>query len=116
MLGLHHCREHYHWNDDEINFIRNLAQHIAIGYRYTHIYTEKEREARINKVLLEIANDINTGSDFTEVIERILDRSVDLLRIQAACLAIIDANNSEIHFTNLRTAGARPKRFSSGRR
>lgn len=105
MLGLHHCHEHYHWNDDEINFIRNLSQHIAIGYRYTHIYTEKEREARINKVLLEIANDINTGSDFTEVIERILDRSVDLLRIQAACLAIIDANSSEIHFTNLRTAG-----------
>src|SRR5205814_3984506 len=32
------------------------------------------------------------------------DRSVDLLRIQAACLAIIDANSSEIHFTNLRTA------------
>jgi len=109
MLGLHHCREHYHWNDDEINFIRNLAQHIAIGYRYTHIYTEKEREARINKVLLEIANDINTGSDFTEVIERILDRSVDLLRIQAACLAIIDANNSEIHFTNLRHAGGKPE-------
>ena len=107
MLGLHHCHEHYHWNDDEINFIRNLAQQIAIGYRYTHIYTEKEREARINKVLLEIANDINTGSDFTEVIERIIDRSVDLLRIQAACLAIIDANNSEIHFTNLRMPGGK---------
>src|SRR5713226_8806545 len=104
MMGLHHCRENYHWTEYEINFIRNLAQHIAIGYRYTHIYSEKEREARINKALLEIANDINTGSDFTEVIERILDRSVDLLRIQAACLAIIDANSSEIHFTNLRTA------------
>jgi transcriptional regulator with GAF, ATPase, and Fis domain len=107
MLGLHYCRDYYHWNNDEINFIRNLAQHIAIGYRYTHIYTEKEREARINKVLLEIANDINTGSDFTEVIERILDRSVDLLRIEAACLAIIDANNSEIHFTNLRTGAGK---------
>jgi len=106
MMGLHHCRENYSWNEDEVNFIRNLAQHIAIGYRYTHIYTEKEREARINKALLEIANDINTGSDFTEVVERILDRSLDLLRIQAACLAIIDANSSEIHFTNLRTSGA----------
>jgi len=106
MMGLHHCREHYRWNEDEINFIRNLAQHIAIGYRYTHIYSEKEREARINKALLEIANDINTGSDFNEVIERILDRSLDLLRIQAGCLAIIDASNSEIHFTNLRTANA----------
>src|SRR6266849_1164988 len=55
MMGLHHCREQYHWNEDEINFIRNLAQQIAIGYRYTHIYTEKEREERINKALLEVA-------------------------------------------------------------
>ena len=104
MIGLHHCRRSYHWNEDEVSFVKNLAQQIAIGYRYTHIYTEKEREARITKVLLEIANDINTGSDFTEVTERILDRSLDLLRTQAACLAILDANNSEIHFSNLRTA------------
>src|SRR5207244_5021000 len=101
LIRLHPGRAAYEWNDDKINFIRNLAQHIAIGYRYTHIYSEKEREARINKALLEIANDINTGSDFNEVIERILDRSLDLLRIQAGCLAIIDASNSEIHFTNL---------------
>ncbi|HWO01550.1 MAG TPA: sigma 54-interacting transcriptional regulator [Blastocatellia bacterium] len=104
MIGLHHCRRSYHWKEEEVSFVKNLAQQIAIGYRYTHIYTEKEREARITKALLEIANDINTGSDFTEVTERILDRSLDLLRTQAACLAILDANNSEIHFSNLRTA------------
>jgi transcriptional regulator with GAF, ATPase, and Fis domain len=108
LIGLHHCRAPYPWNDDEINFIRNLAQQIAIGYRYTHIYSEKEKEARITKALLDIANDINTGSDFNEVIERILDRALDLLNIQAACLAIVDATNSEIHFTNLRTTGADP--------
>jgi transcriptional regulator with GAF, ATPase, and Fis domain len=108
LIGLHHCREPYPWNDDEINFIRNLAQQIAIGYRYTHIYSEKEKEARITKALLDIANDINTGSEFNEVTERILDRALDLLNIQAACLAILDATNSEIHFTNLRTTGADP--------
>jgi transcriptional regulator with GAF, ATPase, and Fis domain len=110
LIGLHHCRKAYDWNEDEINFIRNLAQQIAIGYRYTHIYSEKEKEARINKALLEIANDINTGSDFTEVIERILDRALDLLSIQAACLAILDANVSEIHFTNLRTTARKRKK------
>ncbi len=104
MIGLHHCRETYHWKEDEIKFVRNLAQQIAIGYRYTHIYGEKEKEARVTKALLEIANDINTGSDFSEVTARILDKSIDLLHIEAACLAILDANNSDIHFTNLRTA------------
>src|SRR5436305_1564584 len=88
--------------------VMTLTQQIAIGYRYTHIYSEKEKEARITKALLDIANDINTGLDFNEVIERILDRALDLLNIQAACLAVLDATNSEIHFTNLRTTGAEP--------
>ncbi|HEY7545109.1 MAG TPA: GAF domain-containing protein, partial [Blastocatellia bacterium] len=100
MIGLHHCRSNYHWQEDEINFIRSLAGQIAIGYRYTQIYSEKEKEARINKVLLEIANDINTGSDFSEVTARIIDRALGLLHAQGACLAILDANNSDIHFTN----------------
>src|SRR5262249_6878629 len=65
-------------------------------------------EAHINKVLLDIANDINTGSDFDEVTGRILDRAVELLQIRAACLAVLDPTNSEIHFTNLRTAGMSP--------
>jgi transcriptional regulator with GAF, ATPase, and Fis domain len=103
MIGLHYCHRTHSWMEDEVNLISGLAQQIAIGYRYTRIYREKEEEARINKVLLQIANDINTGSDFTEVTARILDRSIDLLRLQAACLAIVDANQNEIHFTNLRT-------------
>ena len=105
MLGLHYCREPHPWKAEEINFIRSLTQQIAIGYRYTHIYGEKEKEARITKALLEIANDINSGSDFSEVTTKILDRSIDLLHIEGACLAVLDANNSEIHFTNLRTVG-----------
>jgi transcriptional regulator with GAF, ATPase, and Fis domain len=104
VIGLHHCSRPYRWIDDEVKFVRSLAQQIAIGYRYTRIYSEKEKEARINKALLEIANDINTGSSFSEVTARILDRSIDLLRLQAACLAILDANGSEVHMTNLRTA------------
>ena len=104
MIGLHYCTRTHHWLEDEIGFISSLAQHIAIGYRYTRIYSEMEREARINKALLDIANDINTGSDFTEVTSRILDRSIDLLCLEAACLAILDANESEVHFSNLRTA------------
>jgi two-component system response regulator HydG len=104
MIGLHHCREGYNWKEDEINFARNLAQQIAVGYRYTHIYSEKEKEARITKALLEIANDINTSSDSSEVTAHILDKSIDLLRIEAACLAILDASNGDIHFTNLRAA------------
>lgn len=104
MIGLHHCHRNYRWNEDEINFIRGLAGQIAIGYRYTQIYSEKEKEARFTQALLEIANDINTGSDFSEVTLRILDKAIDLLHIQGACLAVVDANNNEIHFSNFRTS------------
>jgi GAF domain-containing protein len=37
MIGLHHCRDTRAWLEDEVNFLRNLAEQIAIGYRYTHI-------------------------------------------------------------------------------
>ncbi len=100
-IGLHRI-EQYRWKPDEVRFVESLAEQIAIGYRYTQIYSEKEKEARINKALLEIANDINTGNEFSEITERILDRAIDLLGIEAACLAILDSN--EIHFTNLRTS------------
>lgn len=108
LIGLHHCRRKHDWQEEEISFVQSLAQHIAIGYRYTRIYSEKENEARITKALLEIATDINTGSSFSEVTDRILDRSLDLLRLQAACLAILDANDNEIHFTNLRVSSGIP--------
>ncbi len=104
LIGLHHCRRHYHWKEDEISFINNLSQQIAIGYRYTQIYSEKEKEARYTQALLEIANDINTGSDFSELTSRILDKALGLLRLDAACLAILDANDSDIHFSNFCTA------------
>jgi len=104
IIGLHYCRQSYRWIEDELNIVRSLAQQIAIGYRYTKLYTEKEQEARITKALLEISNDINTGSDFAEVTAKILDRSIELMNLQAACLAILDGNGSEIQFGNLRTA------------
>lgn len=104
FIGLHHCRRKHEWREEEVSFVQSLAQHVAIGYRYTRIYSEKEKEARITKALLEIATDINTGSSFSEVTDRILDRSLELLRLQAACLAVLDANESEVHFTNLRVA------------
>ena len=119
LIGLHHTRTPRAWLDEEVAFLQSIARQLAIGYQYTRLYTDKKREADTTNALLEIANDINTGSDFNEVIERILDRSLDLLRVQAACLAIIDANNSEIHFTNLRTANGEVispdgRRFSYG--
>ncbi|HEU4390503.1 MAG TPA: sigma 54-interacting transcriptional regulator, partial [Blastocatellia bacterium] len=108
MIGLHHCYKTYHWTEEQVSFIKSLAQHIAIGYRYTQIYSEKENEARITKALLEIATDINTGSNFSEVTDRILDRALDLLRLQAACLAILDVKHGEVHFTNLRLSSGSP--------
>jgi two-component system response regulator HydG len=102
LIGLHQCNDNYNWKADEIAFVASFAEQIAIGYRYTQIYSEKEKEARINKALLEIANHINTGNEFSEITEHILDKAIDLLGLEAACLAVLDSK--EIHFTNLRTA------------
>jgi GAF domain-containing protein len=67
FLGFHKCDFVRHWFPDEIQFVESIASHIAVGYQYTRIYQEKEKEAQINKVLLEIANDINAQRDLSAI-------------------------------------------------
>ncbi|HEY8411042.1 MAG TPA: GAF domain-containing protein [Pyrinomonadaceae bacterium] len=45
LVGLHTTRTPREWLDDEVSFLQSIAGQIAIGYQYTRLYTDKEREA-----------------------------------------------------------------------
>ena len=47
------------WLDDEVSFLESIARQIAVGYQYTRLYIDKEREAETKRALLEIANALN---------------------------------------------------------
>ena len=62
LVGLHMTRTLREWLDDEVSFLESIARQIAIGYQYTRLYIDKEREAETKRALLEIANALNAMS------------------------------------------------------
>ncbi len=105
LIGLQYCKQPHSWLPEEISFIESIARQVAIGYAYTKLYSEKEKEANINRVLLEIANDINTSGDFLDVTASVIDKAVELIGADLGCLAVLDATGKHLHFDLVRGRG-----------
>ena len=79
LLGLHDTHEAREWLDEEVAFLESIARQMAIGYQYTSLYVAQEQESRRTNALLEIANTLNSHSDFKEVSERVVERAIGLV-------------------------------------
>jgi GAF domain-containing protein len=90
LVGLHTTRTPREWLDDEVSFLQSIAGQIAIGYQYTRLYTDKEREAETKRALLSIANALNARSDFREVSTLVLERAIALVGADYAALGVLD--------------------------
>ncbi len=69
LVGLHTTRSLRDWLDDEVTFLQSIARQIAVGYQYTRLYTDKEREAETKRALLSIANALNARSDWCSKVQ-----------------------------------------------
>src|SRR6266480_5667088 len=49
LVGLHMTKTRRPWLDDEVSFLQSIARHIAVGYQYTRLYTDKQREAETRR-------------------------------------------------------------------
>ncbi|MGI8495313.1 MAG: GAF domain-containing protein, partial [Pyrinomonadaceae bacterium] len=79
LIGLHDTKAPRRWHDEEVNFLESIAQQLAVGYQYTQLYVTQEQETRRTNALLEIANTLNSHSDFREVSSKVLERAVELV-------------------------------------
>ncbi|MEJ7711258.1 MAG: sigma 54-interacting transcriptional regulator [Pyrinomonadaceae bacterium] len=104
LVGLHNTRVARTWLDDEVSFLRSIAGQIAVGYQYTRLFTDKQREADRTRALLEIANLLNARSDFSEVTSLVLDRAVALVGADYSALGVIDPTGSIISLAAFRAA------------
>lgn len=105
LLGFHQCKSTRHWFADEIQFVQSIAHYIAVGYKYTRIYQEKEKEAEVNKVLLEIASDINAQRDLSVITAQTIERSLMLLKADVGFLGILDSSEKILHFNTVCFSG-----------
>ncbi len=104
LVGLHTTVTPREWLDDEVSFLESIAGQIAIGYQYTRLYTDKEREAETKRALLSIANALNARSDFREVSSLVLDRAIALVGADYSALGVLDRDAGKISLAAFKAA------------
>ena len=109
LLGLHDTHAPREWLDEEAAFLESIARQLAIGYQYTSLYVAQEQETRRTNALLEIANTLNSHSDFKEVSSRVLERAVELVGADYGALGVLDQTGKRISLASFKTApGIKP--------
>lgn len=111
LLGLHDTRKPRQWLDEEVSFLESIARQLAIGYQYTSLYVAQERESRRTNALLEIANTLNSHSDFNEVSARVLERAIGLVGADYGALGVLDNLGKRISLASFKASeGIKPSR------
>ncbi|MBI4469303.1 MAG: sigma 54-interacting transcriptional regulator [Acidobacteria bacterium] len=105
-IGLHYCNGLHPWVPEEVSYVESIARQVAIGYEYARLYMEKEKEAKISRALLEIANEITRGGDFLETTGVLIEKALTMLGADCGCFAILDAPGERLLFEGLRGIGS----------
>jgi transcriptional regulator with GAF, ATPase, and Fis domain len=104
LVGLHMTSTLREWLDDEVSFLESIARQIAVGYQYTRLYLDKEREAETKRALLSIANALNARSDFREVSSLVLERAIALVGADYSALGVLDPKGGRISLVAFKAA------------
>lgn len=111
LIGLHDTRRPRVWLDEEITFLESIARHLVIGYQYTNLYVVQELESRRTNALLEIANTLNSHSDFNEVSARVIEKAIALVGADYGALGVLDDEGKRISLASFKSAeGIKPSR------
>lgn len=104
LLGLHDTKTAREWFDEEVSFLESIGRQLAIGYQYTSLYVAQEQESKSTNALLEIANILNSHSDFGEVSAKVLERAVELVGADYGALGVLDQSGKRISLAAFKSA------------
>jgi len=104
LVGLHMTRSLRRWDDEEVAFLQSIARQIAVGYQYARLYTDKRREASRTRALLEIANILNSRSDFGELTSHVLERANELVGADYCALGVVEPSGKAISLAAFKAA------------
>ena len=104
LLGLHDTTAPRRWHDEEVAFLQSIARQLAVGYQYTSLYVAQQEETARTNSLLEVANTLNSHSDFKEVSSRVLERAVELVGADYGALGVLDETGEKISLAAFKSA------------
>ncbi|MEO5858823.1 MAG: sigma 54-interacting transcriptional regulator [Pyrinomonadaceae bacterium] len=112
LIGLHDTKKPRVWLEEEITFLQSIGRQLAIGYQYTSLFTAQEQESKRTNALLQIANTLNSHSDFNEVSETALERAISLVGADYGALGVLDQSGKKITLVQFKSAeGKQPGRL-----
>lgn len=104
ILGLHMTTGERDWGSEEVSFLESIARHLAIGYQYTRLYVAQEQETQRTNSLLEIANTLNSYSDFEKAASRVLSKAVQIVGANYGALGVLDQTGEKISLASFEAA------------
>ncbi|MBA3633394.1 MAG: sigma-54-dependent Fis family transcriptional regulator [Acidobacteria bacterium] len=104
LLGLHDTKLPREWLDEEVSFLESIARQLAIGYQYTSLYVAQEQETKRTNALLEIANTLNSHSEFNIVSSKVLERAINLVGADYGALGVLDQTGKKISLASFKSA------------
>ena len=104
LLGLHDTHAPREWLDEEVSFLESIARQLAIGYQYTSLYVAQQQESKSTNALLEIANTLNSHSDFGIVSSKVLERAISLVGADYGALGVLDQTEKKISLASFKSA------------
>ena len=111
LLGLHDTSSPREWLDEEVSFLESIASQLAIGYQYTSLYVAQEQETKRTSALLQIANTLNSHSDFNIVSSSVLERAIGLVGADYGALGVLDQSGEKISLASFKMGeGIKPNK------
>lgn len=83
---------------EHLELMQAIADQAGIAVLNARLYTESQRQARVMTALAEGAAAINTSLRLDEVLQRILNQSMQALQVETVALALIDPASGDLVF------------------
>lgn len=94
-----------HFNQDDLALLNAIADQAGIAVENARLFTESRRQVEATVALAESARVVTASLDMENVLDRILERTIRTLDVQAASLALLDSETGELEFKVARGGG-----------
>jgi two-component system, NtrC family, sensor histidine kinase KinB len=104
------------YNKEHFNLMQAIADQAGIAVLNARLYAESQRQARVMTALAASAAAINASLRLDEVLQRILNETIQALQVETVALALVERNWDIIFHaaTGEKTKGIIGKRIPSG--
>jgi len=86
------------FGQEQLELMQAIADQAGIAVLNARLYAESQRQARVMTALAEGAAAINASLRLDEVLQRILNQTIQALQVEAVALALADAASGDLVF------------------